>query len=139
MSFATYASYQDAGRDLVYEWYESAKAEDRPRTPDRRWQPYAESPINNKEAPLSPEYRGRAAGVGSRIPLPRRSKDLTNLLRSGDRQGKDTSSGRQALNPKGETIGGSRQEGSGDADRTKREGEGSGQPLEEGRLVSNPP
>ena len=127
------ASSQNTARDSISQWYLRARAEDCPKTPKQQRQPYVESPIDNKEAPLSPEYKGKASGVGSRKSLQRKSKDLTNFLRSTNRQEEeanldlveDASSHQEFLNAGGNTKCGSHQEGSGGAGGTKDEGDAS--------------
>lgn len=55
---------------------------DVPKTPKRRMHPYVESPVEGKEAPVSPEYRGNVSSkVVQRESLQRESKDRTNLFR----------------------------------------------------------
>ena len=143
------ASSQNKAKVSVSRWYSRARAEGCPKTPKQQRQPYVESPINNKEAPLSPEYKGKAVGVGSRKSLQRMSKDVTNFLRSANRQEEDAnldqvedassdqvedassdqeeeaSSDQEFLNAGGNTKCGNHQEGSGGAGGTEGEGDAS--------------
>ena len=99
-----------------------------PKTPNRKWQPYVESPIDGKVATLSPAFKGKASEVGTRESLQRTSKDFTNFLRSTNRRG----------NVIGLNAGGSHQEGSEDTGGSEDEGEGHDQPQpgKEGPLES---
>lgn len=78
-------------RDLISEWYSSRRTEYGLKTPNRRHQPYFESPADGKEPLSSPGFKGTATGVGIRESLQRKSKDHTNSLRSADQQEGDTS------------------------------------------------
>ena len=118
---------QEAARHSISEWYSRAKAEVGPKTPHRTWQgPYVESPINGnlKEALLSPEFKGKASGVGARRTLQRKSKDIVNLFRSVSKQGRDTNSYQEVLSAEG-NVGGSRQDEFGCTEEVEDEGEGS--------------
>lgn len=72
------------------------------RTPDRPWQPYVESPIEGKEPLPSPGFKGKACGVGTRKPLQRTAKDLTNYFRLAHLRGKDMDPDQVGLSAEGD-------------------------------------
>jgi len=123
MLLATQESLQKAARDRISEWYSNIKAEDGPRTPNRVWRPYFESPTDDKGVLSSPEYKAKASGVGTRESLPRKPKDIVNVFRSATG---DTNACQEALS--GGDVGDNRQEGSGGMEGTKNEGEGHRRP-----------
>ena len=99
---------------VISKWYFDMGNGSAPKTPERPGlHPYAESPIKEKDVPISPEYKGKASSeVGHRKSLQRKSKDRTNLLRSwaggdGSEEG--------ALGAAG-GVGSSHLKGSGDSD-----------------------
>jgi len=113
------------------------KAEGNLRTPNRQWQPYVESPFDNKEGLISPEFKGKASGVGSRESLQRKSKDLVNYLRSADRPGGDVGLNKGRFGSGNVDVDGSRQ-GVGSGSRTEDGGEGRRRPWEGKSRASDP-